>query len=134
MKTPQTRIISSLSKIETKSSQQYKSDDLVSIFEREEIILVCGVFIRLPMEKTSFGTWFPPIQTGRAHPHRDNISHPSSTIPATSNVDKKANEDMHRREPLYCCDDLVSIFEREEIILVCGVFIRLPMEKTSFGT
>jgi hypothetical protein len=39
----------------------YCCDDLVSIFEREEIILVCGVFIRLPMEKTSFGTWFPPM-------------------------------------------------------------------------
>ncbi|KAI3281694.1 hypothetical protein DTO002I6_9727 [Penicillium roqueforti] len=39
------------------------------------------------------------IQIGRAHPYRDNISHPSSTIPATSNVDKKANEDMYRREP-----------------------------------
>lgn len=35
---------------------------------------------------------------------------------------------------LYCCDDLVSIFEREEIVLACGVFIRLPMEKSSFGT
>ncbi|KAJ5300254.1 hypothetical protein N7508_007497 [Penicillium antarcticum] len=38
------------------------------------------------------------IQTGRAYPHRDNISHPSSPIPAASNVDKKANEDMHRRD------------------------------------
>lgn len=38
------------------------------------------------------------IQTGRAHLHRDNISHPSSPIPAASNVDKKANEDMHRRD------------------------------------
>ncbi|KAI2726482.1 hypothetical protein CBS147354_4197 [Penicillium roqueforti] len=38
------------------------------------------------------------IQTGRAHPYRDNISHPSSPIPAASNVDKKANEDTHRRD------------------------------------
>lgn len=40
----------------------YCYDDLVSIFEREEIVLVCGVFIRLPMEKTSFGTCIPPMQ------------------------------------------------------------------------
>ncbi|OGE47234.1 hypothetical protein PENARI_c053G08839 [Penicillium arizonense] len=38
------------------------------------------------------------IQTGRAHPHRDNISHPSSPITTTSNVDKDANEDSHRRD------------------------------------
>ncbi|KAJ5335867.1 uncharacterized protein N7506_005803 [Penicillium brevicompactum] len=38
------------------------------------------------------------IQTGGAHLHRDNISHPSSPIPAAGNVDKKANEDLHRRD------------------------------------
>ncbi|KAJ5991385.1 hypothetical protein N7499_012037 [Penicillium canescens] len=37
------------------------------------------------------------IQTGRAHPHRENISRPSP-IPAASNVDKKVKENLHRRD------------------------------------
>jgi hypothetical protein len=38
------------------------------------------------------------IQTDRAHPNRDNISHPSSPTPAANNVDKKANEDLRRKD------------------------------------
>lgn len=38
------------------------------------------------------------IQTDGAHPNRDNISHPSSHTLAASNIDKKANEDLHRRD------------------------------------
>ncbi|KAJ5875534.1 uncharacterized protein N7473_012881 [Penicillium subrubescens] len=37
------------------------------------------------------------IQTGKAHPHRDSISHPYAPIPAGSNVDKDAIEDLHRK-------------------------------------
>jgi hypothetical protein len=37
------------------------------------------------------------IQTGKAHPHRDSISHPYAPIPAASNVDKDAIEDLHRK-------------------------------------
>ncbi|KAJ5718240.1 hypothetical protein N7488_003886 [Penicillium malachiteum] len=37
------------------------------------------------------------IQTGKAHPHRDSISHPYAPIPAGSNVDKAAIEDLHRK-------------------------------------
>ncbi|KAJ5094608.1 hypothetical protein N7456_010469 [Penicillium angulare] len=37
------------------------------------------------------------IQTGSAHPHRESISHPFAPIPAASNVDKDANEDLHRK-------------------------------------
>ncbi|KAJ6050969.1 uncharacterized protein N7446_005596, partial [Penicillium canescens] len=37
------------------------------------------------------------IQTGRAHPHRENISRPSP-VPAASNLDKKVNENFHRRD------------------------------------
>lgn len=37
------------------------------------------------------------IQTGRAHPRRDSISHPYAPIPAASNVDKDANEDSYRK-------------------------------------
>ncbi|KAJ5161071.1 Endosulphine, partial [Penicillium capsulatum] len=36
------------------------------------------------------------IQTGRAHPHRESISHPYASIPASSNVDESANEDRFR--------------------------------------
>ncbi|KAF3386724.1 hypothetical protein F1880_000653, partial [Penicillium rolfsii] len=36
------------------------------------------------------------IQTGKAHPNRDSISHPYAPIPATSNVDKDAAEDLRR--------------------------------------
>lgn len=38
---------------------------LVSIFESEEIVLsllVCGFFIRLPMEMAPLGTYIPPMQ------------------------------------------------------------------------
>ncbi|KAI3275224.1 hypothetical protein DTO003C3_10289 [Penicillium roqueforti] len=38
------------------------------------------------------------IQTDRAHPNRDNISHPSSPTPAANNVDKKTNEDLRRKD------------------------------------
>ncbi|KAI9036919.1 uncharacterized protein KD926_001163 [Aspergillus affinis] len=37
------------------------------------------------------------IQTGKAHPHRDSISHPYAPIPAASNVDKDAIEDLYRK-------------------------------------
>ncbi|KAJ5205206.1 Endosulphine [Penicillium cf. griseofulvum] len=37
------------------------------------------------------------IQTGRAHPHRESISHPFSPIPASSNVGEDANQDTHRK-------------------------------------
>ncbi|CAI7642170.1 unnamed protein product [Penicillium palitans] len=37
------------------------------------------------------------IKTGRAHPHRDSISHPYAPIPAASNVDKDATEDLYRK-------------------------------------
>ena len=37
------------------------------------------------------------IQTGRAHPHRENISHPYASIPASSNVDEDANQDTYRK-------------------------------------
>jgi hypothetical protein len=37
------------------------------------------------------------IQTGKEHPHRDSISHPYAAIPAASNVDKNANEDLHKK-------------------------------------
>jgi hypothetical protein len=37
------------------------------------------------------------IQTGKAHPHLDSISHPNAPIPAASNVDKDAIEDLHRK-------------------------------------
>jgi hypothetical protein len=37
------------------------------------------------------------IQTGRAHPHRESISHPYASIPASSNVDESANEDTYRK-------------------------------------
>ncbi|PLN83686.1 hypothetical protein BDW42DRAFT_164444 [Aspergillus taichungensis] len=37
------------------------------------------------------------IHTGREHPHRDGISHPYAPIPATSNVDKDANEGSYKR-------------------------------------
>ncbi|KAJ5743451.1 hypothetical protein N7533_010553 [Penicillium manginii] len=40
------------------------------------------------------------IQTGRAHPHRESISHPYSAVPNTSNVDKDANEDLYRNKSL----------------------------------
>ncbi|OQE87741.1 hypothetical protein PENNAL_c0019G01019 [Penicillium nalgiovense] len=37
------------------------------------------------------------IQTGRTHPHRESISHPYASIPASSNVDGHANEDRYGR-------------------------------------
>lgn len=37
------------------------------------------------------------IQTGTTHPRRDSISLPFSPVPAASNADKDANEDLHRR-------------------------------------
>jgi hypothetical protein len=37
------------------------------------------------------------IQTGKEHPHRDSISHPYAAIPAASNVDENANEDLYRK-------------------------------------
>ncbi|KAJ5493637.1 Endosulphine [Penicillium fimorum] len=37
------------------------------------------------------------VQTGRAHPNRDSISHPYSSIPASSNVDGDANQDTYRK-------------------------------------
>ncbi|KAJ5598336.1 hypothetical protein N7537_008420 [Penicillium hordei] len=37
------------------------------------------------------------IQTGKAHPHRESISSPYSPVPSTSNVDKDANEGLHRK-------------------------------------
>lgn len=37
------------------------------------------------------------IQTGKAHPRRDSISHPYAPIPAASNVDKDAIEDVYRK-------------------------------------
>ncbi|KAJ5135224.1 Endosulphine [Penicillium bovifimosum] len=37
------------------------------------------------------------IQTGRAHPYRDSISHPYASIPASSNVNKDANQDSYRK-------------------------------------
>ncbi|GLI82222.1 hypothetical protein PoHVEF18_010647 [Penicillium ochrochloron] len=39
------------------------------------------------------------IQTGKAHPHRDSISHPYAPIPSASNVKKDAIEDLHRKSP-----------------------------------
>ncbi|KAJ5368479.1 uncharacterized protein N7496_008239, partial [Penicillium cataractarum] len=37
------------------------------------------------------------IRTGKAHPHRDSISHPYAPIPAASNVNKDATEDLYRK-------------------------------------
>lgn len=37
------------------------------------------------------------IHTGREHPYRESISHPYAPIPAASNVDKNANEDLYRK-------------------------------------
>lgn len=37
------------------------------------------------------------IETGKAHPRRDSISHPYAPVPAASNVDKEANVDLHRK-------------------------------------
>ncbi|KAJ6127524.1 hypothetical protein N7523_003136 [Penicillium sp. IBT 18751x] len=37
------------------------------------------------------------VNTGRAHPQRDSISHPYAPIPAASNVNKDANEDPYRK-------------------------------------
>lgn len=37
------------------------------------------------------------VQTGTEHPHRDSISHPYAPIPAASNVDMDANEDVNRK-------------------------------------
>ncbi|KAL4923173.1 uncharacterized protein BDV17DRAFT_277864 [Aspergillus undulatus] len=37
------------------------------------------------------------IYTGIEHPHRESISHPYAPIPAASNVDKDANEDLQRK-------------------------------------
>ncbi|KAJ5473986.1 Endosulphine [Penicillium sp. IBT 31633x] len=37
------------------------------------------------------------IQTGRAHPHRESISHPYASIPASSNIDEDANQDTYRK-------------------------------------
>ncbi|KAL2829497.1 hypothetical protein BDW59DRAFT_36057 [Aspergillus cavernicola] len=37
------------------------------------------------------------IQTGSAHPHRNSISHPFAAIPAASNVDVDANEDLYSK-------------------------------------
>lgn len=37
------------------------------------------------------------IQTGKAHPHRDSISHPYAPIPAASNVKKDAIDDAYRK-------------------------------------
>jgi hypothetical protein len=37
------------------------------------------------------------IKTGIAHPHRESISHPYAPIPAASNVDKDATEDLYRK-------------------------------------
>ncbi|KAJ5964331.1 Endosulphine [Penicillium vulpinum] len=37
------------------------------------------------------------VQTGRAHPHRESISHPYASIPASSNVDEDANQDKYRK-------------------------------------
>lgn len=36
------------------------------------------------------------IQTGKAHPHRESISHPYAPVPNTSNVDKDASENLNR--------------------------------------
>jgi hypothetical protein len=40
----------------------YTLQRFVSIFEREEIALICGGFIRLPIERTLVGTCIPPMQ------------------------------------------------------------------------
>jgi hypothetical protein len=37
------------------------------------------------------------IQTGEEHPHRDSISRPYAPVPAASNVDKDAVEDLYRK-------------------------------------
>ncbi|KAJ5365302.1 hypothetical protein N7517_008188 [Penicillium concentricum] len=37
------------------------------------------------------------IKTGRAHPRRDSISHPYAPIPAASNVNKDATEELYRK-------------------------------------
>ncbi|KAJ5346268.1 hypothetical protein N7452_004272 [Penicillium brevicompactum] len=37
------------------------------------------------------------IKTGRSHPYRSSISHPYAPIPASSNVDKDATEDLYRK-------------------------------------
>ncbi|KAJ5932405.1 Endosulphine [Penicillium verrucosum] len=37
------------------------------------------------------------IQTGRSHPYRESISHPYAPVPASSNVDKDANQDTHMK-------------------------------------
>lgn len=37
------------------------------------------------------------ILTGKAHPHRDSISHPYAPIPAASNVKKDAIDDAYRK-------------------------------------
>ncbi|KAJ5110222.1 hypothetical protein N7532_002867 [Penicillium argentinense] len=37
------------------------------------------------------------VHTGKAHPHRESISRPYAPIPAASNVDKDATEDLYRK-------------------------------------
>ncbi|KAJ5816560.1 Endosulphine [Penicillium robsamsonii] len=37
------------------------------------------------------------VQTGRAHPNRESISHPYAAIPASSNVNEDANQDTYRK-------------------------------------
>ncbi|KAJ5679503.1 hypothetical protein N7462_007747 [Penicillium macrosclerotiorum] len=37
------------------------------------------------------------FQTGKAHPQRDSISHPYAPIPAASNVDQDAIEDLYKK-------------------------------------
>ncbi|KAJ5477752.1 Endosulphine [Penicillium desertorum] len=37
------------------------------------------------------------IQTGRAHPNRKSVSHPYASVPASSNVNENANQNMYRK-------------------------------------
>ncbi|OOQ90201.1 mRNA stability protein mug134 [Penicillium brasilianum] len=39
------------------------------------------------------------IHTGKAHPHRESISHPFAPIPSSSNVNKEATDDLYRKRP-----------------------------------
>ncbi|KAJ5749429.1 hypothetical protein N7533_006457 [Penicillium manginii] len=66
------------------------------------------------------------IQTGRVQPDRESISHPYSTVPHTSNVDKDANEDLYRRKSL-------SPDRRSPIYQGASVKHKSPMNKEDKG-
>ncbi|KAJ5240423.1 uncharacterized protein N7469_002014 [Penicillium citrinum] len=93
--------------------------------EQSKVFVLCNLMKGAPTDNQENRTYFDSgdlalsaahkvtnegvIQTGRAHPDRESISHPFSAVPNTSNVDKDANKDLYRgkslsperRSPLY---------------------------------